>query len=148
VNGITVNIGSAKSAAIDTGTTLIAAPSAAVTSIWSAVPGAKPLSGENAGFWSFRSYFSFSLDVVQSCVEDLIPSVLSYSVYIPSYDRDFLWGALVADQQPGYEPWPRRRRSMCRCHYQFEPGPEHRFTRHSGVDCWRHIPSAFFLFVR
>jgi cathepsin D len=65
VNGNTVNIGSSKSAAIDTGTTLIGAPSAAVTAIWGAVPGAKPLSGQLAGFWAFRAYFPFSLDAVQ-----------------------------------------------------------------------------------
>jgi len=63
MNGKTVNIGSAKLAAIDTGTTFIAAPSAAVTAIWSAVPDAKPLSGEWAGFWSFpcTSEFTFAI---------------------------------------------------------------------------------------
>ena len=85
MNGKTVNIGSENLAVIDTGTTIIAAPSAAVTAIWGAVPGAKPLSGKLAGFWAFRAYFPFSLDAVQSCVEDLISSsVLSYSVYISS----------------------------------------------------------------
>jgi cathepsin D len=57
VNGKTVNIGNGNSAAIDTGTTLIGAPTAAVNAIWSAVSGAKPLSGQFAGFWAFRTSF-------------------------------------------------------------------------------------------
>lgn len=53
VDGKTVSIGNAVTAAIDTGTTLIGAPTAAVNGIWSAVKGAVPLSGQMAGFWSF-----------------------------------------------------------------------------------------------
>lgn|SRR6266850_8074671 len=62
VNGKTVNIGNGNSAAIDTGTTLIGGPTAAVKAIWSAVPGARALSGQFTGFWAFRTYFLFSLD--------------------------------------------------------------------------------------
>ena len=56
MNGANVNIGTGNSAAIDTGTTLIGAPTTAVEAIWSSVPGAEPLSGQMAGFWAFRTY--------------------------------------------------------------------------------------------
>jgi hypothetical protein len=56
VNGNSVNIGSANSAAIDTGTTLIGAPTNAVNAIWGAVSGAVPLSGNMSGFYAFRMY--------------------------------------------------------------------------------------------
>ena len=48
--------GTGMSTAIDTGTTLIGAPTAAVEAIWSSVPGAQALTGQMAGFWSFRTY--------------------------------------------------------------------------------------------
>ncbi len=57
MNGKTVGIGNSNSAAIDTGTTLIGAPTAAVNGIWGAVKGAVPLSGQMAGFFSFRTCF-------------------------------------------------------------------------------------------
>lgn len=56
VNGNTVNTGTGNSAAIDTGTTLIGAPTAAVNAIWGAVNGAVPLSGNMSGFYTFRMY--------------------------------------------------------------------------------------------
>jgi hypothetical protein len=59
VNGKTVNTGTGNTAAIDTGTTLIGAPTAAVDAIWGAVSGAQPLSGNMTGFYAFRMY-SFS----------------------------------------------------------------------------------------
>jgi cathepsin D len=56
VNGNTVNTGTANSAAIDTGTTLIGAPTTAVNAIWGAVSGAVPLTGNMTGFYAFRMY--------------------------------------------------------------------------------------------
>jgi cathepsin D len=55
VNGNSVDIGSssANTAAIDTGTTLIGAPTDAVNAIWGAVSGAVPLSGNMTGFYAF-----------------------------------------------------------------------------------------------
>jgi len=55
VNGNSVNIGtgSANTAAIDTGTTLIGAPTEAVNAIWGAVNGAVPLTGNMTGYYSF-----------------------------------------------------------------------------------------------
>ncbi|KAF8494617.1 acid protease [Russula emetica] len=53
VNGNSVSIGSGNTAAIDTGTTLIGAPTAAVNAIWGAVSGSVPLSGNMSGFYSF-----------------------------------------------------------------------------------------------
>jgi cathepsin D len=56
VNSNTVNIGSDTLAAIDTGTTLIGAPTAAVNAIWGAVSGAVALTGNMSGFYAFRAY--------------------------------------------------------------------------------------------
>ncbi|KAI0250116.1 aspartic peptidase domain-containing protein [Lactifluus subvellereus] len=53
VNGKTVNIGNTNTAAIDTGTTLIGGPTAAVNAIWGAVPNSVPLAGNMAGFFTF-----------------------------------------------------------------------------------------------
>jgi len=55
VNGKSVSIpgGNSAVAAIDTGTSLLGAPTAAVDAIWAAVPGSVPLSGEQAGFFAF-----------------------------------------------------------------------------------------------
>ena len=47
-------------AAIDTGTSLIGAPTAAVNAIWAAVPGSEPLSGNQAGYFAFRTFFHSS----------------------------------------------------------------------------------------
>ena len=59
MNGKTVNTGTGNTAAIDTGTTLIGAPTAAVNAIWGAVSGSVALTGNMSGFYSFRMY-SFS----------------------------------------------------------------------------------------
>jgi cathepsin D len=56
VNGKTVDTGSGNTAAIDTGTTLIGAPTTAVNAIWGAVSGAVPLTGNMTGFYAFRMY--------------------------------------------------------------------------------------------
>ncbi|GBE80488.1 Aspartic protease [Sparassis crispa] len=45
--------GTSAQAAIDTGTTLIGAPTQAVQAIYGAIPGAQALTGQYAGFWSF-----------------------------------------------------------------------------------------------
>jgi cathepsin D len=68
VNSTNVSIGQGNSAAIDTGTTLIGAPTTAVKAIWGAVSGAVPLSGNMAGFWGFRmcTFSSPSLAVPRS----------------------------------------------------------------------------------
>jgi hypothetical protein len=55
VNGKAVNIGTQNTAAIDTGTTLIGGPTAAVDAIWAAVPNSAALSGNMTGFFSFRA---------------------------------------------------------------------------------------------
>jgi hypothetical protein len=56
VGSHSVNIGSSaeNTAAIDTGTTLIGAPTEAVNAIWGAVSGAVALTGNFTGFYSFR----------------------------------------------------------------------------------------------
>ena len=56
MDGKTVNTGSENLAAIDTGTSLIGAPTAAVNAIWGAVSGATPLTGNMSGYYSFRKY--------------------------------------------------------------------------------------------
>ena len=58
VNGNSVNIGSTTAAAIDTGTTLIGGPSAAVKAFWGGVSGAVALTGNLTGFYAFRPYTS------------------------------------------------------------------------------------------
>lgn len=73
MNGNTVNIGTDTSAAIDTGTTLIAAPTEAVNAIWGAVSGAVPLTGNMSGFYAFRMY-SFRLGGVVALA--VMPRVL------------------------------------------------------------------------
>nr|VWO95028.1 Aspartyl proteinase [Ganoderma boninense] len=52
-NSVSVPTGSAAASAIDTGTTLIGAPSEAVSAIFGAIDGAEPLSGQLQGFWAF-----------------------------------------------------------------------------------------------
>ena len=56
---VSVPTGSAAASAIDTGTTLIGAPSAAVTAIFGAIDGAQPLGGQLEGFWAFRECMLF-----------------------------------------------------------------------------------------
>ena len=53
---VTIPTGNSALAAIDTGTTLIGGPSAAVASIWAAVPGSRALTGQMAGFFGFRQF--------------------------------------------------------------------------------------------
>lgn len=60
MNGNSVTPSSSETlAAIDTGTTLIAGPSDAVANIWSQVEGSQALSGQMAGFFSFRTFFHY-----------------------------------------------------------------------------------------
>jgi len=49
-------------AAIDTGTTLIGGPSAAVSAVYAQIPGSQPLSGNLAGFYGFRTFLSLLVD--------------------------------------------------------------------------------------
>jgi cathepsin D len=65
VGGNNVNIGPLNTAAIDTGTTLIGAPTAAVNAIWRAVPNSAALSGNMTGFFSFRPYSLHQLHIVK-----------------------------------------------------------------------------------
>lgn len=59
VQGNSVTPSSSESlAAIDTGTTLIAGPSDAVANIWAQVDGSQELTGNMAGFFSFRMFSS------------------------------------------------------------------------------------------
>ncbi len=62
MNGKSVSLpsGDLAVAAIDTGTTLIGGPTAAVNAVWGAVPGAEALNGNLAGFFAFRTFFSSS----------------------------------------------------------------------------------------
>lgn len=57
VNGKPIQIptGTDALSAIDTGTTLIGGPSAAVRNIYAAVPNAQPMSGNLQGFYAFRT---------------------------------------------------------------------------------------------
>ena len=66
MNGKSVSVptGNLAIAAIDTGTSLIGAPTAAVNAIWGAVPGSEPLTGEQAGYFAFRTFFSHGLRAV------------------------------------------------------------------------------------
>lgn len=56
VQGKTVSVGSSALAAIDTGTTLIAAPTTVTASIWAQVPGSIALMGAYTGLYAFRQY--------------------------------------------------------------------------------------------
>jgi cathepsin D len=62
VNGKSVSLPSGDSAiaAIDTGTTLIGGPTAAVDAIWGAVSGSQALTGNLTGYFAFRTFFSSS----------------------------------------------------------------------------------------
>jgi cathepsin D len=59
VQGKTVSVGSSTLAAIDTGTTLIAAPTTVTASIWAQVPGSMALQGAYAGLYAFRQYLLY-----------------------------------------------------------------------------------------
>jgi cathepsin D len=63
VDGNSVSIGSGNTAAIDTGTTLIGAPTAAVTAIWAAVSGSVPLTGNMTGFNAFPCNSQLSIAI-------------------------------------------------------------------------------------
>lgn len=54
--GVTTAGGNAALSAIDTGTTLIGGPSADVQAIWAAVPGSVAMTGQNVGFYAFRTF--------------------------------------------------------------------------------------------
>lgn len=57
VQGKTITIGGPSGlAAIDTGTTLIGAPTPYAASIWAQVPGSMELSGDWQGLYAFRQY--------------------------------------------------------------------------------------------
>ncbi|KAI0684483.1 aspartic peptidase domain-containing protein, partial [Cerioporus squamosus] len=55
VNGASVNLtsGSASYAAIDTGTTLVGGPSAAIAALYAQIPGSEALTGDNAGYYTY-----------------------------------------------------------------------------------------------
>jgi len=65
VDGTSVSLpgGDLNIAAIDTGTSLIGAPTAAVNAIWAAVPGSVPLSGQQAGFFAFPCSTQLSIAI-------------------------------------------------------------------------------------
>jgi hypothetical protein len=52
---VKIATGSAALSAIDTGTTLIGGPTADVNSFWASVPGSQPLSGQNVGYFTYRT---------------------------------------------------------------------------------------------
>jgi len=56
VNTKTVDLPTGGLAAIDTGTTLIGGPAAAVAAVYAQIPGSQPLSGNLAGFYGFRAF--------------------------------------------------------------------------------------------
>ena len=68
VNGQTVTLPSGNLAAIDTGTTLIGGPSAAVSAIYAQIPGSQQLPDNLAGFYGFRMFLSL---LVNSDIETL-----------------------------------------------------------------------------
>ena len=53
-NNVQIGTGDEGLSAIDTGTTLIGGPSAAVQKIWAAVPGSQLMAGNMKGFYGFR----------------------------------------------------------------------------------------------
>lgn len=53
---VSVTTGANALSVIDTGTTLIGGPTKDVQTIWSSIPGAVALTGENAGFYAFRTF--------------------------------------------------------------------------------------------
>ena len=55
-NQISIPTSSGSQAAIDTGTTLIGAPSAVVQSIYQQIPGSQALNGNMQGFYQFRKF--------------------------------------------------------------------------------------------
>ena len=59
MNGKSVSLpsGDLAVAAIDTGTTLIGGPTAAVDAVWGAVPGSEALGGNLTGYFAFRTFF-------------------------------------------------------------------------------------------
>lgn len=78
VNGKSVTLPSGNVAAIDTGTTLIGGPSAAVASIYAQIPGSQQLSGNLAGFYGFRMFVPVSVaslcDISFQLAQPLSPS--------------------------------------------------------------------------
>ena len=66
VNGKSVTLPSGNVAAIDTGTTLIGGPSAAVSAIYAQIPGSQQLSGNLAGFYGFRMFVPVSATALRN----------------------------------------------------------------------------------
>ena len=56
--GVFGNSGGTPQAAIDTGTTLIGGPSAAIAAIFAQIPGSIRGTGQSAGYWSYRMFRS------------------------------------------------------------------------------------------
>ena len=56
-NGASVELpaGSASYAAIDTGTSLVIGPTAGIEALYSQIPGSEALSGQNEGYWAYRT---------------------------------------------------------------------------------------------
>lgn len=62
VQGKSISISSSEGlAAIDTGTTLIGAPSTVAQQIWANVPGSVALSGQNQGMYAFRKHLQLAV---------------------------------------------------------------------------------------
>jgi cathepsin D len=59
---VTLPAASSNVAAIDTGTTLIGGPSAAVSAIYAQIPNSEPLAGSLAGFYGFRMFVFLSVN--------------------------------------------------------------------------------------
>lgn len=58
VNGASIDVGSGSEAyaAIDTGTTLVGGPAAAISAIYSKIPGAQAGTGQLEGYWTYRAH--------------------------------------------------------------------------------------------
>ena len=68
---VTLSTGDAALSAIDTGTTLIGGPAADVRNFWANVQGSQALSGQNKGYYSYRTIpFSHRLSHFRT---DVIP---------------------------------------------------------------------------
>ncbi|KAH7929296.1 acid protease, partial [Leucogyrophana mollusca] len=63
VQGKSITVPDNSLAAIDTGTTLIAAPSATVQSLWATVPGSQPLTGDYEGLYAFPCSTDVSVSI-------------------------------------------------------------------------------------
>jgi len=69
---ISLPSGSASYAAIDTGTTLVAGPSASIEAIYAQIPGSQPGAGNWEGYYSYRKCECMSLSQGnQHCMKSL-----------------------------------------------------------------------------